>query len=255
MTVDPTPFYTAPDHESEPPRPLCREIDPAEPFPLEALGGVLGPAATAIEERVRAPVAICGQSVLAVATLAVQGHANVELPWGARVPVSDFFVSVAATGERKTAVDRDAMWPVRKREEALRQANEADLVVYQNNKDVHEKARAAILTKAKDTASRDSTRADLEALGKPPAPPLTPMLTCPEPTWASRKPSTAPMIGASKITKGTTISSSKPPVTAPHFAITAMIYRRPRPAKTSEPMAIRLFGSGPTQMVHGQVVE
>jgi hypothetical protein len=57
----------------EPPRPLVRVIPPADPFPVDALGSVLAPAARAINDRVQAPIAICGQSVLGAATLAVQG--------------------------------------------------------------------------------------------------------------------------------------------------------------------------------------
>ncbi len=107
------------EKKSEPPRPLMRELPPADPFPVDALGNVLAPAARAIHDRVRAPLAICGQSVLAAATLAVQGHANVELPTGHAKPLSSYFVSVAATGERKSAVDQEALWPVRKREAAV----------------------------------------------------------------------------------------------------------------------------------------
>jgi hypothetical protein len=184
MSTIPETVATAPVYELEPPRPLCREPEPAETFPADALGDVLGSAARGIQERVQAPLAICGQSVLAVATLAVQGHADVELPTRARAPISNYFVSVAATGERKTAVDREAMWPVHKREESLRQTHELDVAVYLNERDVHEKSRTAILGQAKDkTSTKDSIRADLEALGKSPAPPLTPMLTCPEPTF------------------------------------------------------------------------
>ena len=51
----------------EPPRPLMREPPPADPFPVHALGDVLGAAAAAIHDRVQAPIAICGQSVLAAA--------------------------------------------------------------------------------------------------------------------------------------------------------------------------------------------
>jgi hypothetical protein len=175
---------TAPVYKIGPPRPLCREPEPAEPFPIDALGDILGPAAEGIQERVQSPMAMCGQSALAVATLAVQGHADVQLPTGARVPISNYYVSVAATGERKTAVDREAMWPIRKREDALREAHEVDVAIYQNDHDVHEKARSGILRQARGKpSSKDSIRSDLEALGKPPAPPLTPMLTCPEPTF------------------------------------------------------------------------
>jgi hypothetical protein len=97
---------TALEVAPEPPRPLMRELPPADPFPVEALGDVLAPAARAINDRAQAPLAICGQSVLAAATLAVQAHADVVLPIGggrAR-PISNYFASVATTGERKDRV-------------------------------------------------------------------------------------------------------------------------------------------------------
>jgi hypothetical protein len=53
----------------EPPRLLMRESPPADPFPIDALGDALEPAARAIHDRVQAPLAICGQSVLAAAQL------------------------------------------------------------------------------------------------------------------------------------------------------------------------------------------
>src|ERR1700746_4103732 len=66
----------------EPPRPLMRELPPADPFPTDALGDVLAAAAVAIHDRVQAPIAICGQSVLATAALATQAHADVVLAIG-----------------------------------------------------------------------------------------------------------------------------------------------------------------------------
>jgi hypothetical protein len=86
----------------EPPRPLMRELPPADEFPVDALGVVLSRAARAIHDRVQAPLAICGQSVLAAATLCTQGHADVVLPTDQSRPVSIYLVSVAATGERKS---------------------------------------------------------------------------------------------------------------------------------------------------------
>src|SRR4051794_34844505 len=99
----------APQIIPEPPRPLIRELPPADVFPVDALGDVLGAATRAIHERVQAPMAICGQSTLGAATLAAQAHADVELPTGQVKPISNFFVSVAATGERKTATDSEAL--------------------------------------------------------------------------------------------------------------------------------------------------
>jgi hypothetical protein len=72
----------------EPPRPLIRELPPADPFPVEALGDVLGAATRAINDRVQCPLAMSGQSTLAAATLAAQGYADVELPTGQVRPIS-----------------------------------------------------------------------------------------------------------------------------------------------------------------------
>jgi putative DNA primase/helicase len=83
----------------EPPSPLMRELPPADTFPIDSLGDLLAPAAIAIHDRVQAPLAICGQSVLAAATLAVQGHADVKLPTDHVKPLTNFYMSIAATGE------------------------------------------------------------------------------------------------------------------------------------------------------------
>src|SRR5206468_11220512 len=58
-------------------RPLFRELPPAPEFPLQALGE-LRSAADAIHDMTLAPVAVCAQSALAAATLAVQAHRDVE---------------------------------------------------------------------------------------------------------------------------------------------------------------------------------
>jgi hypothetical protein len=173
----------AAEQKAEPPRPLMRELLPADPFPVDALGSVLAPAAHAINDRVQAPLAICGQSVLAAATLAVQGHANVELPTGHLRPVSDFFVSVAATGERKSAVDQEALWPVHKREVALHEAYAGERLEFENAETAWKKAREAAAAVRKTKGDRDAIRAALDALGPAPLQPLVPVLTCAEPTY------------------------------------------------------------------------
>jgi hypothetical protein len=171
----------AQDVTSEAPRPLMRELPPADPFPIESLGDLLAPAALAIHDRIQAPLAICGQSVLAAATLTVQGHADVELPTHQARPLTNFYMSIAATGERKTAVDEEALWPIRKRETALREHWEAQQPDYENAKLAWDKAREAITRKAKGDRAR--IKSELDALGQAPAPPLAPLLTCPEPTY------------------------------------------------------------------------
>jgi hypothetical protein len=167
--------------KSEPPRPLMRELPPADPFPIHALGDVLEPAAAAIHDRVRAPLAICAQSVLAAAALAVQGLGNIKLPPGHVKPLSCFFVSVAVTGERKSAVDYEALSPVREHERALREAFAGERLEYENSKDAWEAARKVAIKRGKGDRAR--VKDALDKLGPPPLPPLEPVLTCGEPTF------------------------------------------------------------------------
>jgi hypothetical protein len=167
----------------EPPRPLTRELPPGEPFPVDALGSVLGAAADAITDRVQAPPAIAAQSVLAAATLAVQAHADVRLPFGelhAR-PLSCFFATIAVTGERKTTTDAEALWPARKREATLRDEHAAAMGDYLNAKDAHEAARTHARTRLKGDVA--AIKAALASLGPAPQPPLAPLLLVDEPTF------------------------------------------------------------------------
>ena len=165
---------------TEAPRPLMREMPPADPFPTEALGSVLGNAAIAINDRTQAPLALCAQSVLAAATLAAQGHADVMLPTGQHRPVSEDFLSVAQSGERKSAADGEALRPVRKREAALREQYNTDLPSYRNAEAAWSKARDFAIKKAR--GNRSAIKHELDAIGPAPAAPLVPMLTCTEPT-------------------------------------------------------------------------
>jgi hypothetical protein len=169
--------------KTEAPRALMREMPPPDPFPIDVLGPVLAPAARAIHDRVQAPIAICGQSVLAAATLAVQAHADVELPIGGKraKPLSGYFVTIADTGERKTEVDFHATWAIRKHEKNLREKNDEQAASYANDKVAWDKAREAAIKKAK--GDRSATKAALDQLGPPPLPPLSAMITSTEPTF------------------------------------------------------------------------
>ena len=166
----------------EPPQLLTREVPPADPFPVDALGDVLCPAAVAIQDRIRAPLAIAAQSVLATATLAVQAHADVVLPIGPGIakPVSEFFVTVAVTGERKTGSDDQAAWPIARREKALRETYETELVAYQDERLAWERTREAIARDRK--RDYQAKLAALKDLGSAPPAPLRALLICDEPT-------------------------------------------------------------------------
>jgi hypothetical protein len=169
--------------EIEASRPLMRETPAAEHFPVESLGSLLGDAALAINDRVQAPLAICANSVLAAATLAAQPHGDVVLPIGdhRQKPISAYFVTIAETGERKTECDFQAMWPVRQREQQLRDEYDAKHEAYVNDKMAWVKARESAVKQGK--GNREAIRAALDKIGPPPLPPLEPMLTSTEPTY------------------------------------------------------------------------
>lgn len=87
----------------EGPQPLVREIAPGMSYPVQSLGP-LRPAVEAVQGMTQAPVAIPAQSALAVASLAVQGFSDVDTLGGPR-PVSLYALTIARSGERKSACD------------------------------------------------------------------------------------------------------------------------------------------------------
>ncbi len=114
------------------PLPLFPPLGEAKPYPVDALGGTLSRAAKAIARKVQVPVALAAQSVLAAASLAACSHADVLLPYGQSRPLALFFVTVAASGDRKSTADNEALWPVHKREKALRELHTNDIKEWKN---------------------------------------------------------------------------------------------------------------------------
>ena len=164
---------------AEEPLPLRRPLPDPEPFPADGLG-VLKEAAEAIHDLTQAPMAICGQSVLAVASLVAQAHANVILPTGQPRPTSCYFLTVAASGERKTSCDDLALRPVREHLDQLRLQYDPDLADHRNRLDLWKLDRDQILKGAK--AEKAGTEADLRNIGAEPLPPSEPRIICGEPT-------------------------------------------------------------------------
>jgi hypothetical protein len=160
-------------------RPLHRALDEAAPYPMSALGA-LRPAAEAILAKTQAPAAICAQAVLAAATVAVMPHRNVILPTGHASPISCFFATVAASGERKTSADSLAKAPLAAIERrwfaAHRDAKKAWLTDHNAWKAATEQAKRG------SKGDRGAIRAALERIGPEPEEPVSPMLLPSEPT-------------------------------------------------------------------------
>lgn len=123
------------------PEPLPQRIK-NPPYPVTALGGWLADAAEAIAHHVQLPLAVAAQSVLAVASLAAQGHINVRRGnISGYDPVSLYLISILESGDRKSAADKLALKPVRdieakRREEyqAKRKEHEALMTAWEMRK-------------------------------------------------------------------------------------------------------------------------
>ncbi|MEM1151058.1 MAG: YfjI family protein [Pseudomonadota bacterium] len=159
------------------PTPLLRPKEKADAFPSSAFGP-LEPAAAAIAEITRAPFGLAAQAVLAAASLAGQAHCNVET-LDAPKPLSLFLVSVAESGERKTACDRLALDGIRRFEEAREDRFAASYAAYRDELEVFEASRRSILGKRQDATAQ---KADLHDLGGEPQCPAASQLLLDDPT-------------------------------------------------------------------------
>ena len=170
---------TVPPAFASTPEPLRRPLLAAPDYPLDALGSLLGDAAKRIHAVVQAPAGLCGQSVLAAASLAVQSHADVNLS-GSIEPLSLWLVSIAESGERKSAADKWALFQHVEYEHAEVEAWRLAMVTHEIDLSAWKAAeRGASAGKGKDA---DTIRTALHVLGAPPEAPLLPYLMLSEPT-------------------------------------------------------------------------
>lgn len=85
--------------------PLQRELtSSSQDYPIESMGEILGGAARAMSEETQAPIAMCAQAVLSAASMAAQGIGDVKIGKYLKAPLSNFFLTLGESGERKTGV-------------------------------------------------------------------------------------------------------------------------------------------------------
>lgn len=174
---EPVPFM------AEEPQPLLREIPPGQLFPVEALGPLRG-AVEAVQGQTLAPVAIPAASALAVASLAVQGHANVETLAGIS-PVSLYALTIAKSGERKSSCDAPLLAALRAFEKEQAAAQREAMASWENAHALWKGERERILAEARKAkgVKRTAAEADLRAIGREPAAPPSTDRTVTEPTY------------------------------------------------------------------------
>ena len=180
LIAEATAPITTQETEPEGPIPLIAELGESAPFPVDALGPILAPAAEAIASKVQAPVEIAAQSVLAAAALVAQPFADIQMLFGQTRPLSLFHITIASSGDRKTSVDAEALWPIRKREAVLADEYDQALPIWKIDVSAWSSERKKI--EADKKLSYDQRKVSLERLGAEPLPPLFPMLTAPNPT-------------------------------------------------------------------------
>jgi len=155
--------------------PLFREIPVASPYPFGLLGPILGPVAKRVHEVIKAPAAICGHSILSAASLVTQAYANVGID-GRVYPLSLFMITVAVSGDRKSAADNVVIKPVRDYERMLYEISLTEKRHYRNLLDVWKKKREKFLQK-------ESFEGLEKDLGVEPQAPLEPHILLEEPTY------------------------------------------------------------------------
>lgn len=64
---------------------VAGSIPEPKPYPVDALGEILAPAVKALQSIVKAPDAICAQSILGATALACQAFANISID-GREIP-------------------------------------------------------------------------------------------------------------------------------------------------------------------------
>ncbi|TWH76259.1 uncharacterized protein DUF3987 [Azomonas agilis] len=167
--------------QPEPPQPLITDqLAPQAPFPVAALGRILAPAAQAIAEGVQVPLSMAAGSVLAAAALPAQGHANILID-GRLIPISVFFISIAPSGQRKSAADDVALKAHKKYQKKLFAQYKEDFEKYKDEKDTYDRAREALLRQIKGGEGVEPIKAELAALERP-IPPLQPYILVDDPT-------------------------------------------------------------------------
>jgi len=172
------------------PEPLARPLTEADPYPIEAFGK-LASVVEAIARLAQAPLALAGQSVLGVVSLAVQPLADVTLPTGEAVPSSVYLLSCVESGGRKSTTDRYALRGVRAFEEEDGRRHRDELRSHRDAAEAWRTTRGRITGPGKPSGDKTALtspeamadlREKLQLLGTEPKPPMLPGVTTTEPT-------------------------------------------------------------------------
>lgn len=157
------------------PEPLIKPPSTGEPWPLDALGDTLADAAKTIRDTVQCPDGLAGPSVLTAATLAVQGHFDMQHPVGHAAPCSTTLITLGESGERKSTVDKLALQAFLDAADEREKAYRQEYAEHSALLEARDAVRSRIKAKRKNDARTSRDIADeLASLGGDPFPPIPP---------------------------------------------------------------------------------
>lgn len=162
------------------PRPLRREFRPEE-YPVADMPPVIGDAVREVQAYTQAPMAMVAACALSVVSAAVQTRYGVQRDTVLSGPASLYLLTVAESGERKTAVDKLFMEPLREWEAQQMRAAREQKAQYEAAMEDWERDKASLENKIAQGLHADQIGTELDPrvqldLGKPKEPRLARML-------------------------------------------------------------------------------
>ncbi|EJR8330391.1 DUF3987 domain-containing protein, partial [Escherichia coli] len=143
---------------------LCDE------FPLSSLPPLIRDAVIEAQQITQAPLGLVAASALGAVSLVCQNLIDVCRLNTLRGPVSLFFLTLAESGERKTAVDKLLMKPLYQQEMQLYSRYKSELAVWKNKEELLKAQKKALLSKLnkelRKGADESETLRQLEVLQK-----------------------------------------------------------------------------------------
>ncbi|ELJ4231034.1 DUF3987 domain-containing protein, partial [Escherichia coli] len=143
---------------------------PCDEFPLSSLPPLIRDTVIEAQQITQAPLGLVAASALGAVSLVCQNLIDVCRLNTLRGPVSLFFLTLAESGERKTAVDKLLMKPLYQQEMQLYSRYKSELAVWKNKEELLKAQKKALLSKLnkelRKGADESETLRQLEVLQK-----------------------------------------------------------------------------------------
>ena len=122
---------------------------PNIPYPANALYASIRDAFWEVKDHIQAPDALIGGSFLTAISIACQGHVDVQLPSGQTRPTSLNVLTIADSGERKSATDSLVCAPIYAHDQRAWEAHEEAMSDYIADMDIWELTDACLKKNAR----------------------------------------------------------------------------------------------------------